>query len=50
MVTITRHVFISILQAEQFSAVKFAMDYEKNMSFLDSKISKKIEKKLKRYM
>ena len=36
MVTITgvRHIFINIFQMEQFSAVKFAMSYEKNMSFL----------------
>ena len=33
MVTITRHVFINILQTEHFLAVKFAMGYEKNMSF-----------------
>ena len=30
MITITRYVF----QGECFSAVKFAMGYEKNMSFL----------------
>ena len=34
MVTITRHVFINTFQTEHFSAVKFAMGYEKNMSFL----------------
>ena len=34
MVTINRHVFINIFQMKHFSAVKFAMGYEKNMSFL----------------
>ena len=34
MVTITRHIFIDIFQTEHFSAVKFAMGYEKNISFL----------------
>ena len=34
MVTITRHIFINIFQMECFSAVKFAMGYEKSMSFL----------------
>ena len=36
MVTITRHFFINIFQMEQlqFSTVKFAMGYEKNMNFL----------------
>ena len=34
MVTITRHIFINIFQAECFSAVKFVMGYEKNMVFL----------------
>ena len=29
MVTITRHIFINIFQTEQFSAVKFALSYEK---------------------
>ena len=48
MVTITRHVFINIFQMEHFSAVKFTMGYEKNMSFLvipkSPKVSKKVEK------
>ena len=48
MVTITRHVFINISQTEHFSAVKFAMGYENNMSFLviakSQKACKKIEK------
>ena len=46
MVTITRHIFINIFQMEHFSAVKFAMGYEKNMSFLscESKISKSLKK------
>ena len=30
---LTRHIFINISQTEHFSAVKFAMGYEKNMSF-----------------
>ena len=36
MVTITRHIFIkiNIFQTERFPAVKFAMGYEKNVSFL----------------
>ena len=34
MVTITGHIFINIFQTEHFSAVKFAMGYEKNMNFL----------------
>ena len=33
-VTITRYVFIYIFQTGHFSAVKFSMGYEKNMSFL----------------
>ena len=48
MITITRHVFINIFQMEYFSAVKHAMDYEKNMSFLviakSLKSLKKVEK------
>ena len=31
MVTITRHVFINILQTKHFTTVKFAMGYEKNI-------------------
>ena len=34
MLTITRHGFMNIFQMEHFTAVKFAMGYEKNMSFL----------------
>ena len=36
MVTITGHIVVSIIkfQIEHFSAVKFAMGYEKNMSYL----------------
>ena len=45
MVTITRHVFINIFQMEHFSAVKFAMGYEKNMSFLVIAKSPKVWKK-----
>ena len=48
MVTITRHVFINIFQTEHSLTVKFAMRYEKNMSFLvivkSPKVSKKVEK------
>ena len=32
MVTMTGHIFINILQTEHFSALKFAMSYEKDMS------------------
>ena len=48
MVTITRNVFIDIFQMEQFSAVKFAMGYEKNMTMFVIVKSPKIGKKLKR--
>ena len=34
MITITRHIFINIFQMELFSAVKFAMGYEKILAFL----------------
>ena len=33
MVTITRHIFVTISQTEHFSAVKFAIGYKKNMNF-----------------
>ena len=42
MVTVTRHVFINIFQTEHFSAVKFDMGYEKNMSSLVTAKSQKI--------
>ena len=46
MVTITTsHVFTDIFQTEHFSAVKFAMGYEKNMFFLLILKSPKVEKK-----
>ena len=49
MVTITRQVFTNIFQMEHFSAVKFAMDYEKNMSSLViPKISKSLKKKVEK--
>ena len=48
MVTITRNVFTNIFQTEHFSAVKFAMGYEKNMSFLVIPKSPKVGKKLKK--
>ena len=32
--TITSHVFINIFQTEHFSAIKFAMGYEKNLDLL----------------
>ena len=48
MVTITRHIFIHFFQMEHFSAMKFYMGYEKNMSFLmipkSPKVWKKVEK------
>ena len=48
MVTITRQIFINIFQMEHFSAVKFYMGYEKNMSFLvkpkSTKLWEKVEK------
>ena len=48
MATITKHIFINIFQMKQFSAVKFAMGYEKNMSFLmiakSPQVWKKVEK------
>ena len=48
MVTITRHIFIDIFQTEHFS-VKFAMGYEKNMSFLVIANSPEVwKKKVKR--
>ena len=40
MVTITGHVFIYVFQMEHFSAAKFDMDYEKNMSFWKKKVEK----------
>ena len=43
-----RHVFINIFQTEHFSAFKFAMVYEKNMSFLVIAKLPKYCKKLKR--
>ena len=45
MVTITRQVFTNILQTEHFSAVKFAIGYEKNMSLVIAKSPKFEEKK-----
>ena len=48
MVTTTRHIFINIFKMECLSAVKFAMGYEKNMSFhvipKSPKVLKKVEK------
>ena len=48
MVTITRHFFVNFFQTKHFSAVKFYMGYEKNMSFLvipkSPKVGKKVEK------
>ena len=49
MVTITRRLFINIFQTEHFLAVKFPVDYGKNMSFFcDSKISKSLKKKVEK--
>ena len=45
MVTITRHVSINILQTEHFSAVQFAIGYDKNMSFFVIAKSPKVLKK-----
>ena len=45
MVTITKHIFINIFQIECFLAVKFAMAYDKNMSFLVIPKSPKVWKK-----
>ena len=33
MDTITRHIFINIIQTDHYSAVELAMGYEKKMSF-----------------
>ena len=50
MVTITKNIFINIFQMENFSAVKFAIGYEKNMSFLViPKYAKVEKKKFKKY-
>ena len=47
MVTITRHIFIHISQTEHFPAVKFAIGYEKIISFLviakSPKVGKRVE-------
>ena len=42
MVTIIRHVFITIFQTEHYSAVKLAMGHEKNISFLVTAKSSKV--------
>ena len=47
MLTITKHVFINLFQTEHFSAVKFAMGYKKNTSFLVIAKSHKAWKKKK---
>ena len=49
MVTITRHIFINIFQTERFSAVKFSMGYDKNMSFFVIPKLPKVWKKVERY-
>ena len=46
MVTITRHIFINIFLTKHFSAVKFAIGYEKNMRFLVIAKSQKFEKEV----
>ena len=48
MVTLTRHIFISIFQMEHFSALKFDMGYEKKWAFLWYYNLQKFEKKLKK--
>ena len=47
LVTLTNSSYINIFQMEHFPAVKFAMGYEKNMSFLVITKSPKLWKKLK---
>ena len=48
LVAITRHNFFNIFQMECFSAVTFAMGYQKNMNFLMIiKIFKNLKKKVK---
>ena len=44
MVTVIRHIFINFFQTEHFSAVKFAMGYERSMSFLVIPKSLKLRK------
>ena len=44
--TLTRHDFVNIFQMEHFSAVKFAMGYEKNISYLVTPKSPKVGQKL----
>ena len=46
MVTLTGHIFINIFQMENFSAVKFVMGDEKNVSFLVIAKSPKVWKKI----
>ena len=49
MITITRYIFINILQMECFSAVKFATSNEKNFELsCDTKISESLKKKKKK--
>ena len=47
IVTITRHVLIDIFKTEQFSTVKFALGYEKDMNFLWQQNLQKFEKSWK---
>ena len=45
MITITRHIFINFFQMEHFSAVRYAMGYEKKKELCsDTKISKSLKK------
>ena len=48
MATVTKLVFTNIFLTEPFSAVKFAMGYENNMSFLVIPKSQKKKKKKKK--
>ena len=48
MVTITRYVFINIVQTEHFPAVQFDLGYEKNMSFRVIPKSPKVWKKVRK--
>ena len=46
MVTTARHIFINIFGTEHFSALKFAVGFEKNTSFLGIPKSPKVGKRI----
>ena len=48
MVSITGMFFINIFEMKNYSALKFAMGYEKNRNFLVAPKSPKVWKKLKK--